>query len=69
MPELELKELLEKQNKAFADFKPELSGEQATNMKHGIVFFDGTGPVFVETVPGTEPIDLSPDRNPLETPE
>lgn len=36
--------------KAFQTRKPELSGEQATAMKHGIVFFDDHGAVFVETV-------------------
>lgn len=31
--------------------KPELSGELATKMDHGIVFFDEYGPVFVATKP------------------
>lgn len=36
--------------KAFQTCKPQLAGEQATAMKHGIVFFDDYGAVFVETV-------------------
>ena len=31
------------------DGRPELSGEQATAMKHGLVAFRPTGPVFIET--------------------
>ena len=37
--------------KAFQTRKPELSGEQATAMGHGIVFFDDHGAVFVATLP------------------
>ena len=39
--------------KAFQTRKPELSGEQATAMGHGIVFFDDHGAVFVATLPNT----------------
>ena len=35
--------------KAFQEYQPELSGEQATAMKHGLVFIDEFGAVFVET--------------------
>lgn len=35
---------------AFQTFKPELSGENATAMGHGIVFFDDHGAMFVQTV-------------------
>lgn len=35
--------------KAFALYKVGLSGPQATKMGHGLVFWDGTRNVFIET--------------------
>lgn len=37
------------------DGRPELSGEQATAMQHGLVAFRETGPVFIETRPPETP--------------
>jgi hypothetical protein len=39
----------EKLIKAFEEFKPELSGEMATDMGHGLVLIDDIGPLFIET--------------------
>ncbi len=38
--------LIEKMDK----FKVELSGEFATNMNHGLVLLDASGPLFIETL-------------------
>lgn len=35
--------------KHFVDDGVELSGEMATGMKHGLVYFDGDEPIFVAT--------------------
>ncbi len=35
---------------AFEKYPPELSGSQATSMKHGLVLEDETGYLFIETV-------------------
>jgi hypothetical protein len=35
--------------KSFKKYRPELSGEQATAMNHGIVLTDDRGYLFVET--------------------
>lgn len=35
---------------AIEKFGVELSGPAATSMKHGLVLFDETGPLFIETV-------------------
>lgn len=32
------------------DLKPELAGEVATNMGHGLVVIDDHGPLFIETI-------------------
>lgn len=40
--------------KAFETHRPCLTGPQATAMKHGLSFWDGTRNVFVETKPSCE---------------
>lgn len=47
--------------KVIREFTPELSGEVATKMGHGIVIFDNTGPLFVQTaVEPPHPADFPP---------
>ena len=36
---------------AFEKYGVELSGPRATEMNHGVVFFDDSGAVFVATIP------------------
>lgn len=42
--------------KAIKKAKPELAGEMATNMKHGLVIFDDHGPLFIQTKENHEDI-------------